>query len=107
MCCGSEAGSYLRLIDCVYHSTLGLRVIQKKKKNPEGHGVVPADTLTDQWSHVGTTWRVFKAHRLLYHSTLGLRLIKKKKAGLSGHTSLGIGRLAAPLHVDTPSPPVP
>ena len=25
-------GSYLRLIDFVYHSTLGLRVIQKKKK---------------------------------------------------------------------------
>ena len=32
MCSGSEAGSYLRLIDFVYHSTLGLRVIQKKKK---------------------------------------------------------------------------
>ena len=28
---GSEAGSYLRLIDFVYHSTLGLRVITKKK----------------------------------------------------------------------------
>jgi len=25
MCSGSEAGSYLRLIDFVYHSTLGLR----------------------------------------------------------------------------------
>jgi len=32
MCSGSEAGSYLRLIDVVYHSTLGLRVIKKKKK---------------------------------------------------------------------------
>jgi len=32
MCSGSEAGSYLRLIDLVYHSTLGLRVIMKKKK---------------------------------------------------------------------------
>ena len=31
MCRGSEAGSYLRLIDCVYHSTLGLRVKKKKK----------------------------------------------------------------------------
>jgi len=29
---GSEAGSYLRRIDFVYHSTLGLRVIKKKKK---------------------------------------------------------------------------
>jgi len=32
MCSGSEAGSYLRLIDFVYHSTLGLRVIKKTKK---------------------------------------------------------------------------
>jgi len=31
MCRGSEAGPYLRRIDFVYHSTLGLRVIQKKK----------------------------------------------------------------------------
>jgi len=30
MCSGSEADSYLRLIDFVYYSTLGLRVIQKK-----------------------------------------------------------------------------
>jgi len=28
---GSEAGSYFRLIDFVYHSTLGLRVMKKKK----------------------------------------------------------------------------
>ena len=28
MCSGSEAGSYLRLTDFVYHSTLGLRVIK-------------------------------------------------------------------------------
>ena len=27
MCSGSEAGSYLWLIDFVYHSTLGLRVV--------------------------------------------------------------------------------
>ena len=32
MCSGSEAGSYLRLIGCVYHSTLGLRVIKKKRR---------------------------------------------------------------------------
>ena len=31
MCSGSEAGSHLRPIDFVYHSTLGLRVINKKK----------------------------------------------------------------------------
>jgi len=29
---GSEAGSYLRLIDFVYHSTLGLRVKKKKRR---------------------------------------------------------------------------
>ena len=32
MCSGSEAGSYLRLMDCVHPSTLGVRVIKKKKK---------------------------------------------------------------------------
>jgi len=32
MCSGSEAGLYLRLIDFAYHSTLGVRVIKKKKK---------------------------------------------------------------------------
>ena len=31
MCSGSEAGSYVRLTDFVYHSTLGLGVIKKKK----------------------------------------------------------------------------
>jgi len=31
MCSGSEEGSYLRLIDFVYHSTLGLRVIKKNR----------------------------------------------------------------------------
>ena len=33
LCSGSEAGSYLRLIDFVHHSTLGLRVIKKKKRS--------------------------------------------------------------------------
>ena len=32
MCSGSEAGSCLRLIDFVYHSTLGLRSIKKNQK---------------------------------------------------------------------------
>jgi len=32
MCSGSEEGSYLRLTDFVYHSTLDLRVIKKKKR---------------------------------------------------------------------------
>jgi hypothetical protein len=33
MCSGSEAGSYLRLKDFVYDSTLGLRVIKRKQKS--------------------------------------------------------------------------
>ena len=33
-CSDSEAGSYLRLVDFVCHSTLGLSVI-KKKKTPD------------------------------------------------------------------------
>jgi len=37
VCSGSEEGSYLRLIDCVYHSTLGLIVIKKK-----GRGQTPS-----------------------------------------------------------------
>ena len=41
MCSGSEAGSYSRLIDCVYHSTLGVRVRNKKAEEvtcAEGRG---------------------------------------------------------------------
>ena len=34
-CSGSEAGSYLRLVDFVCHSTLGLRVIKKKRRSSE------------------------------------------------------------------------
>jgi len=34
MCSGSEAGSYFRLIDFVYHSILGLRVIKKEQYRP-------------------------------------------------------------------------
>jgi len=30
--CGAEAGSYLRLIDFAYHSTLGSRVRKKKEQ---------------------------------------------------------------------------
>jgi len=38
MCSGSEAGSCFRRIDVVYHSTLGLRVIKKKKRPAERAG---------------------------------------------------------------------
>ena len=59
MCSGSEAGSCIRLVDFVHHSTLGLRVINKKKtyeKNrvditfkphaaPKREGVVPGNRM--------------------------------------------------------------
>ena len=35
---GSETDSYLRLIDFVYHSTLGLAVIKRKDGHPRAHG---------------------------------------------------------------------
>jgi len=34
-CSGSEAGSYLRLIEFVYHPTLDLRVKKKKKRHTQ------------------------------------------------------------------------
>ena len=33
MCSGFEAGSYLRLIDVVYHATLGLRVTKRERED--------------------------------------------------------------------------
>jgi len=41
MCSGSEAGSYLRIIDFVYHSTLGLRVIKKTRRRRRGDPKFP------------------------------------------------------------------
>jgi len=39
VCSGPEAGSYLRRIDFVYHSTLGLRVIENKKRRSRVWGL--------------------------------------------------------------------
>jgi len=36
MCSGSEEGSYVRPIYLLYHSTLGLRVIKKKRRGEAG-----------------------------------------------------------------------
>jgi len=76
----------------VYHSTLGLRVIKKKKRRSR----VPSSSFRVAVFGVGVLGRggrhlllhrhvqrfrgglVFKAHRLVYHSTLGLRVLKKK-----------------------------
>jgi len=41
MCSGSEAGSYVRLVDFVYHSTLGLRVIKKRRRRCTSGGMGP------------------------------------------------------------------
>ena len=51
MCSGSEAGSYLRLIDFVYHSTLGLGVVIKKKKKVEGVGSNPHENMRPTGVH--------------------------------------------------------
>ena len=49
MCSGSEAGSYSRLIDFVYHSTLGLSVIKKKKiLRPYSQNRYPLSPLEDR-----------------------------------------------------------
>jgi len=76
MCSGPEAGSYLRRIDFVYHSTRGLRVIKKKKTQQVNSRTRPLHC-RDVHPHLPKL--VFQAHRLLYHSTLGSRVIKKKR----------------------------
>jgi len=45
MCSGSEAGSYLRLINFVYHSTLGLRVIKKREEEASSLGYIVTSTI--------------------------------------------------------------
>ena len=91
--------SYSRLIDFVYHSTLGLRVRKKvtsEQVSSRQSRVAPprASRRLDQSMQVQRTRfserivelrlseegsYVSKAHRRLYHSTRGLRVIKKKK----------------------------
>ena len=60
MCSGSEAGSYSRLIDFGYHSTLGSRVIKKRggwgdllgKGGGPGEGVWPTHRYLAQQPHL-------------------------------------------------------
>ena len=54
MCSGSEAGSYLRLIDFVCHSTLGLRVIKKRRSHK---GLTPNMVKLEKESSLLTTYR--------------------------------------------------
>jgi len=60
MCSGSEAGSYLRLIDFVYHSTLGLRAIKKKKKKKKKKGHSSVDLCTGDAQRETSTRRSLK-----------------------------------------------
>ena len=57
MCSGSEAGSYLRLIDFVYQSTLGLRVIKRERENEVGRPEQGEGVLL-QPKHLGVGFRV-------------------------------------------------
>ena len=78
MCSGSEEGSYLRLIDFVYHSTLGLIVIKKKEVTSEQGGV--AERLLRQF--VAQRFRgglVFKAQRLFVSLNSRLESNKTEK----------------------------
>ena len=90
MCSGSEEGSYSRLIDFVYHSTLGLRVINKKKLRVVGFdstvgeidGAEAARVLHPEEVVEVRLLRfrgglVFKAHRLVHHATLAWRVRTK------------------------------
>jgi len=54
---GSEAGSYLRFIDFVYHATPGLRVIKKEKKK---------DRLTEELQRAGHSRREKVAIYMLF-----------------------------------------
>ena len=70
----------------LHHSTLGLRVIKKKRRRGwENLSVLLLEEAVDE--RLQLLYRnvqrfrgglVFKAHRLVYHSTLGSRVIKKK-----------------------------
>ena len=43
MCSGSEAGSYLRLIDFMYHSPLGLKVMNTRKRSQFLRATIPQE----------------------------------------------------------------
>jgi len=69
MCSSSEAGSYLRLIDVVLHSTLGLIVIKKKT------------SIADCWREVSTCalGKSKLEHGKTQHATL--RIVGQPKRG--------------------------
>ena len=75
ICSGSETSSYLRLIDFVHHSTLGLRVIKKKasglkegkvggsRVGSEGHPLLVVPRQRDEHSR-----RVLRTHFGVQHT---------------------------------------
>ena len=60
---GTEAGSYSRLIDFVYHSTLSLREIKRERTLSSSFEKSLGSFV--QWYRGGLA---FEAHRLMYHS---------------------------------------
>ena len=56
MCSGSESGSYLRLIDSVYHSTLVLRVTKKEEEEVGDESRTDPDAVrVSEWRYRGTS----------------------------------------------------
>ena len=53
----SEAGSYIRLMDFVYHSALGLRVIKTKKKAVRSPASGAPPGLEGWASRIGHFWK--------------------------------------------------
>jgi len=85
MCCGTEAGSCLRLIDSCITQLKAQGPARTCNESEEEEEHLPATTLlnlrtsTSQKCESVPRRARFKAHRLVYHSTLGFRVIKKKK----------------------------
>ena len=82
MCSGSEAGSYLRLIDFVYQSTVGVRVIKTKKRvsanfrllgkgNSNSHGARPVHLIITMIKWIWTSRLSIKNSLSMIH-TCGL-----------------------------------
>ena len=68
MCSGSEAGSYLRPTDFVYHSTLGLRVIKRergKTGSPPLALNVASKMLTRKLPMISTATEICQVHQTL------------------------------------------
>ena len=95
MCSGTEAGSYLRLIDsCITQLKAQgpSRTCNESKKEEDPTWTTPPPRPPPPRPPPppppGQRFRsglVFKAHRIVYHSTLGLRVIKnKRRAALFG-----------------------